>query len=876
MNSRAIQARLLTLAGVFIGLYAAALTISPAVATRSWTAAPFRWDHWLGVGIWVGLAFAAWGISRRFSVDHDPYLLPIALLLTGWGMLTIWRLVPSFGLRQALWSVIGFGLLYIGLFSRDILMFLQRYKYLWLTSGIALTALTIFLGTNPSGYGPRLWFELFGVFFQPSEPLKLLLIVYLAAYLADNQFLLLQTRTTPSLLPLLAPTLLMTGLALMLLLVQRDLGTASVFIYLYAVVIFSALKKRRIVLMSIVSLAIAGVVGYLLFDVIRIRVDAWLLPWADPSGRSYQIVQSVISLASGGVLGRGPGLGAPELVPVSISDFIFTSLTEETGLLGGISIIVLLGIFFSRGFRAALHAPTPFQRYLATGITAHLVGQSILIIGGNIRLLPLTGVTLPFLSYGGSSLVTTCVELLLLLKISAEIPKNAALRRTVPPSTRTAYIWLGGGLLAGLVGAALVTGWWTTIRAPNLHLRADNFRPALNDSYVARGNLLDRTGQPLTRIVGNPGDYTRVYLFPDLSPIIGYAHPFFGQAGLEAELNGILRGTDVLPNTTVLISDLLYGQHPAGVDVQLTLDLALQRLAMDQLAGKTGGLVLLDAATGEILAMASAPTYDANQLAEIFATVTTDETAPLLNRASQGMYQPGPILAPFTFAFAASTGPVPPLEASPSAFMLDAFKLNCAHAPEVLTLQATLRAGCPNPAAQIGQTFTETQWEAFLGFFGWQTGYDIFLPLAPFVIVSQPFDATREAVGQGQITLSPLQVAAAAGLISNEGATVFPSMVMDVHAPTPLHPDFQLPAHPSLTIPNSAAALTAETFTVPNQPIWEITAQAQSTEDEQVTWYVGGTLGNNQRVSLALVLENEPPDTAHRIGRLILDAVLAP
>jgi cell division protein FtsW (lipid II flippase) len=162
------------------------------------------------------------------------------------------------------------------------------------------------------------------VYFQPSEPLKLLFIIYMAAYLADRMPLSLRP------LPLLAPTAFVMAIALLLLIIQRDLGTASIFIVLYTVILYVASGKKRILLISLAGLAIAGVAGYFLFDVVRLRVDAWLNPWLDPSGRSFQIVQSLMAVANGGTSGRGPGLGSPGLVPVAISDLFLAAVVRNS------------------------------------------------------------------------------------------------------------------------------------------------------------------------------------------------------------------------------------------------------------------------------------------------------------------------------------------------------------------------------------------------------------------------------------------------------------------------------------------------------------------------------------------------------------------
>ena len=652
------ESRLLLLAALFLFLFALALTLSPAARARTW-AAEYRWAHWIGYLIWLGGA----GIVHRQAARHlprrDPYLLPVAAALAGWGLLTIWRLTPYYGARQTVWLALGMAVLALGVRLPADLRFLRRYKYLWLTGGLLLTALTLLLGTNPMGFGPRMWLGCCGVYLQPSEMLKLLLIVFLAAYFGgldytgDNG-----TRGTPR-LALLTPTLILTGVALLVLLVQRDLGTASIFIFLYAVMLFLATGWRWIPALAALMLAAGGALGYLLFDVVRLRVEAWLNPWLDPSGRSYQIVQSLIAVANGGVFGRGPGMGSPNFVPVAHSDFIFAALAEETGMAGALGLLALLGVLLYRGVLAALRSRTPFHRLLAAGLTAFLAGQSVLIIGGNLRLLPLTGVTLPLVSYGGSSLVVSLSAVLLLLLITGN-EKPPAVRHPSPAAVSAPYTALAAFLLLALTALALVDGWWAFARGPALLARTDNPRRALADRYVYRGALLTRGNLPLAETAGAVGGYTRRYRDPALGPVIGYNHPVYGLAGLEASLDPTLRGLQGNDPLTIWRHHLLYGQPPPGLDIRLTLDPGLQSLADDLLAGRRGALILLNAGSGEILVMASHPGFDANLLDETWDILIADPQAPLVNRVTQGRYRSGN-LGTLPFMEAAARPEIPPV-----------------------------------------------------------------------------------------------------------------------------------------------------------------------------------------------------------------------
>ena len=800
-----LQSRLLKFAGVFLFLYSIILTIAPAARARSWSV-DYHWSHWLGFAVWVVIFFLAHQVSSQQLPDSDPYLLPIAALLTGWGILTIYRLVPSYGLRQTTWLLVSGLIFLVALGFSPNLNFLRRYKYVWLTGGLILTGLTLVFGIDPSGGYEHAWLGCCGIYLQPSEPLKLLLIVYLAAYLADRLPLSLRP------IPLLAPTAVVMVVSLGLLFVQRDLGTASIFIFLYSIILYVASGKKRILFISMVGLAAASVAGYFLFDVIRLRVDAWLNPWLDPSGRSFQIVQSLMAVANGGILGRGPGLGSPGLVPVAVSDFVFTAIAEETGLMGTLGLLALIGFFVARGIRTAIHAPDNFRRILAAGLTAYIGAQSILIIGGNIRLLPLTGVTLPFVSYGGSSLLTSFLAVIILLFISNQPDDEPA-----PLPKPQPYLLLAGLLGLGLFALATTNAWWAVWRGPAILERTDNARRSIADRYVKRGSLLDRNGKPINTTEGVSGSYIRTYLYPDLGPIIGYTHPTYGQSGLEASLDPYLRGLQGNPTSIIWWDHLVYGQPPPGLDVRLSLDLVLQKKADSLLGNEDGAIILINAESGEILAMASHPTFDPNQLDTQATSLLQNPTSPLLDRATQILYPPGDALQPFYLTAG------------------------------IVTL----------PTLTTAEPLYET--------LGFRTTPNLRLPVA---IASAP---------NTPLKVSPLQMVLAAATISNAGILPPPRLAMAVN--TPLQGWVILPSlsQSAIAFPAANVAKTAQALMVSSQPIWQWNGQADQ-DKKTYTWSLGGTLPNWQGAPLAIVvlLEENNLDRAAFISQSLLVAAFNP
>ena len=413
----------------FVLTAAVAVCLAPFARANVWqVAVPLSDFGVLGVALGWGLCLAAAiVVLRRTLPGHDPYLLPLAYLLAGWGLVIIWRLTPPFALRQVVWLAVGTAAMLALMALPADLRWLRRYRYLWLLGGLVLTGLTLLFGVNPSGGDQHRWLGLgASLYLQPAELLKILLVVFCAAYLADRRELLFQiTPVSPARapsLPYFVPLLLMWGFSMVILITQRDLGMGMLYFSVFLVMLYLASGQLRYVLIGAALLALSVAIGYALFDVVRLRVEAWWNPWADASGRSFQIVQSLIAVAAGGLGGAGPGLGAPTLIPVAQSDFLFAALAEEWGLVGAAAALGLTAAAVLRGLRIASQAQGAFRQLLAGGLAALLGLQALTIVGGVIKAIPLTGLTLPFMSYGGSSLLASFIILGLWLRLSTPAP----------------------------------------------------------------------------------------------------------------------------------------------------------------------------------------------------------------------------------------------------------------------------------------------------------------------------------------------------------------------------------------------------------------------------------------------------------------------
>jgi len=401
---------LLLVATAFVLVNSTALAL-----IASWT-----WRDWGAPTVWLLVIGSAHVILRRTRPRRDPFILPLIAFLTGWGLILIARLAENFLWRQMVWLCLSIAVMLVVALLPGLLRRLQQYRYTWLTLGLLLLLATLFFGVNPSGGGAALWLPLLlrSVYFQPSELLKLLLVVFLASYFDDRQMLLRLRHSRFDALAFVAPLLVMWGFCMLLLVWQQDLGAAALFFFVFLSLLYLATGRWPYLLAGVFLLLAAGVVGYMAFDLVALRVNAWLNPWPDVAGSAFQIVQSLYALGSGGVLGQGVAQGYPGYIPVVHSDFAFAAIAEEWGVLGAFVVIACFATLVQRGLRLAGRARRPFQSYLAAGIATLFAMQSLLIMGGVTRLLPLTGVTLPYVSYGGSSLLISCTMAGLLLHIS--------------------------------------------------------------------------------------------------------------------------------------------------------------------------------------------------------------------------------------------------------------------------------------------------------------------------------------------------------------------------------------------------------------------------------------------------------------------------
>ena len=406
-------------------LWVAALGITGSVAVAAAEAAGFRPQQLVVPVTFVVIAFALHLFLAARGIRGDQLLLPIAAALTAIGLVLVQRLASNLLLQQLSWTLIAAGAFAATILVPRDLTALSRFKWTWALLGVLLLVSPLLPIIGREVNGARIWLGVGTVTFEPWEAVKILLVIFFAAYLEEFREVLAQTQRRGGPVPVppvpyLVPIVAMWAIAMLVMVFEKDLGATLLFLGIFLAMLYLATGEAFYTLIGLLLLLVGGFVAYHAFGHVAARVDVWLRPFADDLrfGSGYQLVQGLFALANGGLFGAGLGNGMPERIPVVWSDFVFDAFAEEVGFAGALALLALYLLFVYRGMLIALRAPTPFLQLLAAGLSFIVALQTLVIVGGNARLIPLTGITLPFVAYGGSSLVTNWMLVALLIRVS--------------------------------------------------------------------------------------------------------------------------------------------------------------------------------------------------------------------------------------------------------------------------------------------------------------------------------------------------------------------------------------------------------------------------------------------------------------------------
>ena len=426
MSNRSRELVGLVLAGVIATVALATVVLAQDIAVPS---KAVTWG-----AVFLGLYLVAHVVARRTVPYADGALLPLTAVLTALGVVTIYRLDEDDGLRQAAWVAVGVGVLAATLiWLRHDYRVLEQYRYLFGVAAVVLLLLPSVPGLGQRVNGARLWVDLGPIQFQPGELAKIFLIVFLAAYLREKREVLAQGRLKD-----FGPLLVIWGAAMLVIVTTNDLGSALLNFGVFLAMLYVATGRALYVAAGLALFLGGAAVLYNAIGHVRDRVTIWLEPWTDEkvycalNGQlelrqdcaSYQLVKSLYSIGNGGFWGTGLGEGTfnstdgSPLIPYLRTDFVFSAIAQELGLVGAAALLLVFMLFVVRGMRVALRAQDGFSKLLAAGLTFGFALQTFIIVGGVLRVVPLTGITLPFVSYGGTSIVANFLLLAGLLLVS--------------------------------------------------------------------------------------------------------------------------------------------------------------------------------------------------------------------------------------------------------------------------------------------------------------------------------------------------------------------------------------------------------------------------------------------------------------------------
>lgn len=859
---------------------------------------------WASIGVPVGI-FASFIVShlalRKFAPAADPAILPICFALSSIGIAFVTRLAPDLAVRQVAWLVLGI------IFMIAVIIFMKNmdktanYKYTLMVIGLILLLSPLLPGIGNEIYGSRIWLSIGSFSFQPGEIAKIFIVLFLAGYLAQNRETLsvFTHKVGPFKFPdlsTLLPLLIMWLLSMAIVVFEKDLGSALIVYFVLLTMLYVASGKKFYLIVGLLTIAIGAVILFFFFSHVQVRVDTWLDPFADPTNTGYQLVQSIFSMADGGLFGVGIGSGLADNIPIVESDFIFAAIAEETGLLGAAGLLLLYLCFAIRGLVTAARAKSDVSSFIAVGLTATIVLQAFIIVGGVTRLIPLTGLTLPFVSQGGSSLLASFIAVGFLLKcgdqstgVESEIASGTG---NISAEGVLGRVSLGKRITNTMIAFSVLFALLVANLTMIMVVQADEYKnmpinnhTLVKESKTERGTISTYDNVVLAQSVEqSDGTYKRVYPAGTLAAhVVGYASEKFGTAGIESSYNDTLKGqrnyaswTDVLNAST--------GNSAAGNDVKLTINSTIQKAAQDALEGFSGACVVIDPKTGAVLALASSPTYNAADIETLLQNSSnSSDSSALYNRATQALYPPGS-----TFKIVTLTGALENNVATESSVFKapgsmkigngDITNFNGRNYGEITLARAT-EVSANTVYAQLGVEMGADMLVKTAEDFGFDQDIKFDLPLAKS-LMPKPEEMTEwetawaaagEPVGEHESPAGPqstvLEMAMVGCAIANNGVIQKPYLVDSIYN---AEGKCSFTASPStlMTATNSATANrvksvlegvvasgTGGAAAVSGVKIAGKTGTAETGKPIDDSWFVGIGPSENSRIVVAIVLE---------------------
>ena len=799
--------------------------------------------------------------TRFLYPNGNKLLINNMCFLLGIGFVMITRLAPTRIIKQFLIVMLS---ILIGFLVPVIMKKvdgLRKLKWIYGATGLFVLCLVYVMGSVTNG--SKLSFSIFGISFQPSEFVKILFVFLIAGclYEAAN-------------LKQIVIAGLFAAMHILILALSKDLGSALIFFAVYVLLVFISSGKKRYLFAGILGAGACCYVAYHLFAHVRTRVEIWISPWETIDTGGYQIAQSLFALSNGGWFGKGLFLGKPNTIPYVTEDFIFSAIVEELGLIFGIVVILVCLSIFLVIMNSAVKMKDTFYTYVLMGLAILYIFQILLTIGGGTKFIPLTGVTLPLVSYGGSSVLATILTFFLINGCIAknENKKTFISKKTVDQMSYVSIFFVAVFLLMIVFTCIYVRGnevkW--SINSYNSRLEMLKKENERGPIYATGGEVL-----AITRVDEDGVEY-RSYPYGSIfSHIVGFESR--GYLGIEALANYyLLHSHESLRGQ---VSNAVYDKKNDGDSVYTTLDVKLQTVAYEALGDRNGAVIVTNPSTGEILAMVSKPDFDPNTLKEIWEDIVTDESnSVLLNRATQGLYAPGS-----TFKMVTTLEYLKENNLDIAGYEYDckgAFKLNesvinCYHGSVhgKVDLKESFSESCNSSFANIGSELNEYSFKKLVKNLMFNEALPLDLPTAQSQLVldkdTTDSDMLQYAIGQGDILMSPMHLNLITQAIANDGILMEP-MILDYVTNNQgiLVKDFDTDEYKMLMTEEEAGILTDFMVEVTNSgtgvglqnDLYTVAGKTGSAEFEESSsashaWFTGFAPFDNPQVCITVIVE---------------------
>ncbi|MDE7272320.1 MAG: FtsW/RodA/SpoVE family cell cycle protein [Lachnospiraceae bacterium] len=712
--------------------------------------------------------------ANRLIQNHIALLLSISFVI-------LTRISLTRSIRQFMIVAISLVIaLIIPAFMKYINL-MKRCELLLAAAGILTLGVVLINGSIVNG--SKLSFSIMGLSFQPSEFVKIIYVLFVAAILSRAQRFIH-----------IVISAVLAAIHVLFLVASKDLGSALIYFITYIILLYIATHKLRYLLLGFAGGSVAAYVSYFMFSHVRVRVSAWLDPWNDINATGYQIAQSLFGIGTGGWFGMGIDAGTPGSIPYVEQDFIFSAICEEFGVLYGICLIAVCVNLFLEIVHVAHSCYDSFMKYTSYGLGIIYIVQLFLTIGGNSKFIPLTGVTLPLISYGGSSVLASLIMF--------SVVQGLYINNDLYYEEEYEYDYDVSALWRAKLYMNIVAGFFAilfvAISGYLAHYVYFDSPQVINNSYNAkrqdilaaktiRGKILSADGQVLAMTMANTDE--RVYPFGEVfAHAIGYAS--HGRMGVELSANMFLVSSDVSLGSK--LQDDLADEKHMGNTVVTTYDARLQKIAYDAMGLYSGAVIVTEPSTGRILAMVSKPDFDPNEIGDIWDDILSDTTSSvLLNRVTQGVYPPGSTFKILTF--------LEYIRENPESYRNYRFQctgkftdngntINCFHGTSHGTVDLTksFAKSCNSSFANIGLTLDRERFKQTLDSLYFNRELPLDFPVKESCISDgiAENDGTmlQTVIGQGTTQMTPIQIAMITAMIANNGEMMAPYMIDHVES----------------------------------------------------------------------------------------------